>query len=57
MNRVLKLHKDSPKVRAAPDKTAIERQIAATDWQIDQLVNELHGSTGEEIRIVEGRQR
>jgi hypothetical protein len=33
---------------------AIERQITATDRQIDELVYELYGLTGEEIRIVEG---
>jgi hypothetical protein len=40
--------------RTAPDKTAIERQIAATDKQIDQLVYELCGLTEEGIRTVEG---
>ena len=34
-------------------KTAIQRQIDATDKQIDQLVYELYGLTDEEIRIVE----
>jgi hypothetical protein len=51
---MLKLHKDLPKSRTAPDKTAIERQIAATDRQIDQLVYELYGLMEEEIKIVEG---
>jgi hypothetical protein len=32
----------------------IQRQIAATDGQIDQLVYELYGLTAEEIKIVEG---
>ena len=40
-----------------PDKTAIERQIAATDKQIDELANELYGLTEEEIRIVEGTEK
>ena len=31
----------------------IERQITATDKQIDQLVYELYGLTDEEIGIVE----
>ncbi len=53
VERMLKLHKDLPNARSS-DKTAIERQIAATDKQIDQLVYELYGLTGEEIRIVEG---
>jgi len=34
-------------------KTAIQRQIDATDKQIDQLVYELYGLTDNEIRIVE----
>jgi len=33
---------------------AIDRQIDATDRQIDQLVYELYGLTEEKIRIVEG---
>jgi retron-type reverse transcriptase len=32
---------------------ALQRQIAATDQQIDQLVYELYGLTHEEIKIVE----
>jgi hypothetical protein len=35
------------------DNTAIQRQIDATDRQIDQLVYELYGLTDEEIKIVE----
>ena len=35
-------------------KTMLQRQIAATDRQIDRLVYELHGLTEEEIGIVEG---
>ena len=35
------------------EKTAIQRQIDATDRQIDQLVYDLYGLTDEEIRIVE----
>jgi len=34
-------------------KLLIQRQIDATDKQIDQLVYELYGLTDEEIRIVE----
>ena len=33
---------------------ALERQIAATDAEIDRLVYELYGLTEEEIKIVEG---
>jgi hypothetical protein len=37
------------------ERTAIERQIQATDTQIDQLVYQLYGLTEEEIKIVEER--
>ena len=37
------------------ERTAIERQIQATDKQIDQLVYQLYGLTPEEIKIVEGK--
>jgi hypothetical protein len=32
----------------------LERQIASTEQEIDQLVHELYGLTDEEIAIVEG---
>lgn len=32
----------------------VERQITATDRQIDRLVYELYGLTEEEIAVVEG---
>jgi len=35
------------------DKTLLARRIEATDRQIDKLVYELYGLTGEEIGIVE----
>ncbi len=41
----------------AAEWQALERQIAATDRQIDQLVYELYGPTDEEIRIVEDATR
>ena len=43
-----------PKAKTEHEKTAISRQIQATDRQIDQLVYELYGLTEDEIRIVEG---
>ncbi|MCH7526199.1 MAG: hypothetical protein IID39_02065 [Planctomycetes bacterium] len=39
------------------DKTAIQRQVDATDAEIDRLVHELYGLTEEESRIVEGATR
>jgi hypothetical protein len=36
------------------DRAFYERQVEASDRQIDALVYELNGQTGEEIAIVEG---
>jgi hypothetical protein len=35
------------------DKTALQRQIDATDKEIDRIVHELYGLSDEEIKIVE----
>lgn len=35
------------------DKTRLQCEIEAADWQIDQFVYELYGLTEEEIKIVE----
>jgi hypothetical protein len=37
-----------------PEQTALTRQVAATDTQIDRLVYDLYGLTEDEIQIVEG---
>ena len=50
---MLKLHKQLAAAKTSHEKTAFQRQIDATDKQIDQLVYELYGLTEEEIRIVE----
>lgn len=42
-----------PFAKIAHEKAVLERQMTATDRQIDQLVYELYGLTDEEIRIVE----
>ena len=39
----------------AADHTLLQRQIDATDRQIDALVYQLYGLTDDEIKIVEGR--
>jgi len=51
---MLDLHKRLQEVRTPHERTMIERSIAATDRDIDQLVYELYELTDEEIRIVEG---
>jgi uncharacterized protein YuzE len=42
-----------PTAKTAHEKTVLQRQIAATDHQIDQLVYALYGLTADEIHIVE----
>ena len=63
---MLKLHKDLPKAKMPHEQESVQRQIAATDKQIDQLVYDwsdsgkcrstaqLYGLTEDEIRIVGG---
>lgn len=48
------VNKQLAAAKTAHDKTVIERQITATDQQINQLVYELYGLTEKEIKIVEG---
>lgn len=37
------------------DKDRLQREIEATDKQIDALVYELYGLSEDEVRIVEGK--
>jgi hypothetical protein len=53
VERMLALHKQLGEVKTDHEKTLLERQIEATDKQIDALVYELYGLTDEEIGIVE----
>ena len=50
----LKLHKDLPKAKTPHEQESLQRQIAATDKQIDALAYELYGLTEEETERVEG---
>ena len=54
VERMLKLHKDLKETKTSDQETRIQRQIDATDKEIDRLVYELYGLTEEEIKIVEG---
>jgi hypothetical protein len=54
VDRMLDLHKNLAAASIPADKALYERQIEATDRQIDALVYELYGLTDEEIAIVEG---
>lgn len=54
VEQMLSLNKQLASAKTDHEKTALQRQIEATDKQIDHLVYELYGLTEEEIRIVEG---
>ena len=51
---MLALHGQLSSARTADARRLIERQIAATDAQIDRLVYDLYALTAAEIAIVEG---
>jgi len=55
VERMLELNKKLPEVKTPGEREKMERQIAATDREIDLLVYELYNLTPEEIEIVEGR--
>jgi len=54
VERMLDLHKRLSAAKTPNDKTLLQRQIAATDKEIDRLVYDLYGLTEDEIAIVEG---
>lgn len=56
VDQMLDLHKMLAAAKTPQEKTSLERQIAATDSQIDCLVYNLYGLTDEKIQIVEGGQ-
>ena len=53
VEQMLDLHKNLAKATISHEKQMIQRQINATDQQIDTLVYELYDLTEEEIKIVE----
>jgi hypothetical protein len=55
VGRMLGLNKKKHSGRLAPSELErVERDIVATDAEIDDLVYELYGMTDEERRIIEG---
>jgi len=54
VEQMLAMHRQLADAKTPHEKTALERQIAATDAQIDRLVYDLYSLTNEEIQIVEG---
>jgi hypothetical protein len=53
VDQITALHKQADRSGSTHDRTALARQIDATDRQIDRLVYELYGLTDDEIVIVE----
>jgi hypothetical protein len=56
VEQMLTLHQRLAAAKTPPEQTALERQITATDTQIDRLVYDLYGLTEEEKNLVEGAQ-
>ena len=54
-DRVLELNKQEHSGKLAPSQVdRIDREIASTDREIDELVYEVYGITDEERKIIEG---
>ncbi len=47
------LHKQLATAKSAAQKAILQRQIDATDVEIDRLVYDLYGLTAEEIALIE----
>jgi len=56
VDSLLGLHKQLAAAKSVEQKGIIQRQIRATDRQIDQLVFQLYGLTDEEVAPIEGRE-
>jgi type I restriction-modification system DNA methylase subunit len=54
VGRMLALNDQIAEAKTSHEQTLLQRQIEATDKQIDRLVYELYGLTEDEIKIVEG---
>ncbi len=53
VDRILSLNKQLQTAKTDHEKTVLQRQIEATDKQIDRLVYDLYGLTDEEIKLIE----
>ena len=54
VEKMLALHQQLAAAKTPQDTTLLQRQIDATDRQIDQLVYQLYSLTDDEIALVEG---
>ena len=55
VDSMLALHKQLAASESVAQKEMMQRQIEATDAEIDRLVYDLYGLTPDEIAIVEGK--
>jgi hypothetical protein len=55
VERMFSLHRQLAVAQTPAEKSVLQRQIEATDAQIDALVYALYGLTEAEIKIVEGK--
>jgi len=55
VEKMLALHPQLAAAKTPHETNLLQRQITATDQQIDQLVYQLYGLTDEEIALVEGQ--
>ena len=55
VERMMDLHERLASAKTPDDETRLQRQIDATDREIDRLVYDLYGLTDEEIAIVEAK--
>jgi len=53
VEKIMKFYQQLPNAKTPQEKTLTQRQIEATDRQIDKLVYKLYDLTDEEIEIVE----
>ena len=53
VERMIELCHRLSSAKTPQERTALERQVTATDAQIDRLVYDLYGLTEQEINIVE----
>jgi len=55
VEQMLELHKRLAAAKSQSDRELYQRQIDATDREIDWLVYGLDGLTDDEIKVVEGK--
>jgi hypothetical protein len=55
VDSMLALHKQLAAAKSTAHKAILQRQMDATDAEIDRLVYDLYGLTEQEIAIVEGK--